>query len=137
MTESRPHASRKYLRFLWTGGSSALLNLGLLHVLVSSGGLSEGWELDLANVLALEVGILYSFFLCRFWVFSAAPAQGPFWRELAAFHGAVAVAATFRVILFAVLRPAGVPVLLNAAIGIALAAVLSFVLYERLVFSRR
>lgn len=132
-----PVNAQKGRRFLVTGGSSALLNLGVLYGLVSLGGLSAGWKLDLANALALEAGIVYSFFLCRHWVWPNAAKDRPFWREFAAFHGAVVLTAMVRVGLFALLRMAGVPYLLNAALGIALGAVISYGLYDRLVFSRR
>jgi Predicted membrane protein len=133
----RIRLSPKLSRFVLTGGSSALLNLVVLHALVSMVGLSEGWEQDLANALALEAGILYSFLLFRYWVWAAPAVKRPFWRELATFHGAVAVASIVRMFFFAVLRAAGLPYLLNAAVGIGLVAVLSYFLYERYVFAHR
>lgn len=133
----QPENFQKGRRFLITGGTSALLNLGVLYGLVSTGGLSEGWELDLANVLALEAGIIYSFLLCRYWVWPFADTQRPFWREFTAFHGAVAVTAIVRVGLFAFFRMADLPYLINAALGIGIGAVISYGLYDRWVFSRR
>ena len=132
-----PENSQNGRRFLITGGTSALLNLGVLSALVSAGGFSEGWELDLANALALEAGIIYSFLLCRHWVWPFAGTKRPFWREFAVFHGAVALTAIVRVGLFALFRTAEVPYLLNAAMCILVGAMLSYGLYDRWVFSRR
>ena len=137
MIGAKMAVASKQLRFVGMGGSSALLNLGILYVLVSRVGLSKGWALDLANALALECGIIYSFVLCRYWVFAEFRSPNSFWRDLLAFHGAVAIVAAIRLASFALMRAAGVSYLLNAMIGIALASVVSYFLYERLVFSRR
>lgn len=137
MIDLKSKAASKPVRFLWMGGSSALLNLGVLFLLVSTAGLTDGWELDLANALSLECGIVYSFVLCRYWVFPESRTPRTFWRDLLAFHATVAVVAVFRLASFALMRGAGVPYLLNAVLGIGLASVISYFLYERLVFSRR
>ena len=137
MIVAKSLSSSKPIRFLWMGGTSALLNLGVLYLLVSRAGLSTGWELDLANALALECGIVYSFILCRYWVFPEARTQHSVWRDLFAFHGAVAVVAVFRLASFAAMRAVGLHYLLNALLSIALASAISYLVYERLVFARR
>ncbi len=123
-------------RFLVSGGSSALVNLLLLHGLVGVMGLRGGWKEDLANLVAIELSALFQFALCRHWVWRNAP-QVPLWRGLFAFHGAIAMTLTGRTLLFTLLRQAGIHYLPNAVLGIALAAIANFLLYERFVFKGR
>lgn len=120
-------------RFVVSGGSAALVNLLVLHGLVGAAGLRGGWIEDVANLAALEVSALFQFTLCRHWVWRNAH-EVPLWRGLVAFHGAIAVTSTGRTVLFSLLRQAGLHYLPNAVIGIGLAAVANFLLYDRVVF---
>lgn len=125
-------------KFVVSGGSSAVVNLALLHVLISMAGLRGGFREDLANFIALEVSVLCQFTLCRGWVWRDTPrANTPLWRELVAFHGTIAVTSGGRLLLFSLFRQLGVHYLPNAVIGIGCAAVANFFLYDRLVFRRR
>lgn len=123
-------------RFLLSGGTAALVNLLMLHGLVTLAGMRGGWREDLANLLALELSALVQFTLCRHWVWRNA-SQASLWRELLTFHGAIALTATGRTLLFSVLRLAGLHYLPNAVLGIGLAAVANFLLYEKVVFRKR
>lgn len=123
-------------RFVLSGGTSALVNLALLHGLIAGLGLRGGWREDLANLLALELSALFQFTLCRYWVWRNAD-QIPLWTSLIAFHGAIALTSTGRTLLFSLLRQVGLHYLPNAVLGIGLAAVANYLLYDRVVFKRR
>lgn len=120
-------------RFVLSGGSSALVNLLLLHVLVTMLGLKGGLKEDAANLIALELSALFQFTLCRHWVWRNAH-EIPLWRGLLTFHGAIALTSAGRTVLFSVLRQAGLHYLPNAVLGIGLAAIANFLLYDRVVF---
>lgn len=125
-------------KFILSGGSSAVVNLGLLHILVSVAGLQGGFREDLANFIALELSVLCQFILCRGWVWRDTPrANTPLWQELVTFHGAIAITSGGRLLLFSLLRQMGMHYLPNAVLGIGCAAVANFFLYDRLVFRRR
>lgn len=126
---------QKLGKFLVSGGTSAVVNLGLLHALITIAGLRGGFQEDLANFIALELSVLFQFTLCRGWVWRNTPrANTPLWKELLAFHGAIALTSGGRLILFSVLRQMGVHYLPNAVLGIGCAAVANFFLYDRIVF---
>lgn len=133
-----PPLLEKVGKFVVSGGTSAIVNLGLLHLLVAVVGLRGGFREDLANFLALELSVLCQFMLCRGWVWRNTPrANPPLWRELMAFHGAIAVTSGGRLLLFSLMRQLGLHYLPNAVLGIGCAAVANFFLYDRLVFRRR
>lgn len=135
--EPAPHLA-KITRFVMSGGTSAAVNLGLLHLLISVAGMRGGLREDVASVIALELSVLFQFTLCRVWVWRNTPRGAtPLWRELLAFHGAIAVTSVGRLLLFSIMRQLGVHYLPNAVLGIGCAAVANFFLYDRLVFRRR
>ncbi|MBO9542052.1 GtrA family protein [bacterium] len=127
----------KIARFIASGGTSAVFNLALLHVLIGWCGLRGGWREDAAYLVALELSILFQFALCRFWVWKGAEREGAIWPQLIRFHGAAFVTSLGRLVLFTVLRRAGMHYLFNASLGIALGAVVNYFLYEKLVFRTR
>lgn len=132
--ERRTQLLARIGRFLVSGGSAALLNLILLHALVARLGLHGGLRENLANLAALEVSTLYQFAACRAWVWSR-KGRSSVWRDLAAFHGAIATTALVRILLYALLERVGVHHLINATVGIGLVAIANFLLYDRVVFS--
>lgn len=126
---------QKLGKFLVSGGTSAAVNLGLLHVLVSVVGMRGGLREDLANFIALELSVLFQFTLCRGWVWRQTPrANTPMWKELLAFHGAIALTSGGRLVMFSILRQMGLHYLPNAILGIGCAAIANFFLYDRVVF---
>lgn len=132
-----PSLVAKVGKFVLSGGTSAVFNLALLHALIAWCGLRGGWREDLANLIALELSVIFQFTLCRRWVWKAGEHQGSVWAQLLRFHGAVVVTSGARLILFSLLRQAGMHYLLNAALGIGLAALANYFLYDRFVFRAR
>ncbi|MNX50974.1 GtrA-like protein [compost metagenome] len=133
----RATLAAKIARFIVSGGTSAVFNLALLHLFIGWCGLRGGWREDLANLIALELSILFQFTLCRFWVWKGPEREGAIWPQLVRFHGAAFVTSAGRLVLFTVLRRMGLHYLPNAALGIALGAVANYFLYEKLVFRPR
>lgn len=133
----REHRARM-LRFLTTGGISAVVNLGALALLVEVVGLSTPVLQNVANVLAMELSIIVQYVLSSVWTF-ADRERTTGWRLLGRvglFHSVVGASILLRTLLFPLLQAFGIPYLLNAAIGIALGAVLNFAGYNHLVFRR-
>ena len=56
--------------------------------------------------------------------------------QMLKFHLAIGVTILFRLALFPILQLLGVFYILNAAIGIALAAAINFVIYDTIVFKK-
>ena len=121
-------------RFALVGTTCALVQLGLLQILVQ-GGVQE----NLANLIAFGVSIQVNFVASQFytWRDRWTPALGPspLVRRLFLFNGS---AATTGVVNQGVFGLANLLIwyLPAAALGIAVAAVTNFLLNDRLVFRR-
>jgi dolichol-phosphate mannosyltransferase len=128
--------SGKASKFLIVGASAALVNLSVMALFVEVLGFQTYFLKNLSNIFSIEVSIIFNFALSRAWTWGDAPLKKG--RELAgqcaSFHAANLFGLITRAILFAVLERAGVHYILNIILGIGVAASISFVLYDRLVF---
>ncbi len=93
---------------------------------------------NVANVISMEVSVFYNFLLSRVWTWNDAPKrQG---KGLASqfifFNLAALTGILIRVVIFAALEKFGVFYLINVFIGIGIAAIVDFVLYDKLIFRR-
>ena len=126
-------------RFCIAGFSAAVVNLSLMVLFVEGFGCKTYLLKNLANLLSIEISIIYHFVLSRAWTWSDAPQKKG--KELIAqcisFHVANLTGIAIRVIIFAVLEKMGVFYILNVILGIGVATAVSFILYDRIVFRRR
>jgi dolichol-phosphate mannosyltransferase len=125
-------------KFLLVGASAALVNLSVMVFFVEVLGFKTYLLKNLANVLSIEISIIFNFALSRAWTWGDVPAKKG--RNLAgqcvSFHAANLIGLITRAVLFAVLESAGVYYILNMILGVGIAASMSFVLYDRIVFKR-
>jgi len=127
------------IKFLTVSGSAVILNLLLLYVLVQYLGFNTAAGENIANVLSMEIAIIYNFFLSRAitWKDRKKESGRQLFYQLLKFHLTIGVTLVLRIILFFLLQLMGLQYLLNAAIGIALAAAINFVIYDTLIFQRK
>lgn len=123
-------------RFFIVGFSAALVNLGLMAVLVEWLGFRSYLLKNTANLLAIEASIFYSFIFNRAWTWDRSPRRAgrALFLQFLSFNLTALVAVLFRVVLFALLERVGLHYLVNVAVGIALAAGLNYFFCERFVF---
>ncbi|MFC1901899.1 GtrA family protein [Chloroflexota bacterium] len=130
---------KRLAKFILVSGSAVLINLLLLHLMVRYLGMNSALGENIANIISMELGIIYNFFLSR--AITWQDRQREYGRrlfvQLVKFQVAIGITILMRVGLFALLQWLGVFYLVNAAIGIALAAGFNFVMYDTLVFKRR
>ena len=126
-------------KFLVVSGSAVALNLLLLFLMVEHMGFGTPFLENVANGLSMELCIVYNFFLSRAitWSDRVREKGGRLFIQILQFHLAIGVTIVFRLLLFPALQHVGVPYLLNAAIGIALAALFNFFAYDAIVFKKR
>jgi len=86
----------------------------------------------------MELSVLYNFFLSRLYTWSDRPKETGYrlFLQILKFHGGIASTLLLRVALFAILQWVGIYFMYNAAIGIILAAVVNFFIYDTLVFKK-
>jgi len=117
------------------GGAAFVVNWGLFKLLRMAGMVSRG-EVFFAFLLSTEISILFNFLLQYLWTWkdSTRLRSWSFLRKAGAFHGAVGVGALFRIAFFPMGQFVGLHDDLNFIVGVAIASLLNFVLYDKVVF---
>ncbi len=126
-------------RFLIVGISAAIVNFLLISFFIELLGFKGYFLKNLANILAIEMSAVYNFSISRVWTWKDAPKkQGKsLLGQFISFNLALLAGIVLRIILFAVFEKWGIFYLLNVTIGIGMAAVIDFILYDKLVFRRK
>jgi dolichol-phosphate mannosyltransferase len=131
--------STRVLRFLLGGGLAAFFNLALIALLIEHFGFDTPLLRSVANIIAIEASLLFSFVVYRTWVW-----PGGDWsikevllRQLPLYHLSAGAAVLLRLLLFPVLDHLGVSYGVNTLIGVLLSASLNYVISDRLVFKSR
>lgn len=125
-------------KFLIVSGSAVALNLLLLFLMVRYLGFSTQWGENVANAASMELSIIYNFFLSRAitWADRHKEYGRRLFIQILKFHLTIGITILFRLALFPLLQLFGVFYILNAAIGIAIAAVFNFVVYDTVIFKK-
>jgi dolichol-phosphate mannosyltransferase len=130
--------NQRIMRFLIVGSSAAAVNFLLITILIELLGFKTYLLKNIANILAIEMSTLYNFSVSRLWTWGDAPKkQGKsLIGQFVSYNLAALTGIAFRAVLFPILEKIGVFYLFNVAIGIAMAATLDFILFDKLVFKR-
>ena len=93
---------------------------------------------NIANLTAMEISIFYNFLISRMWTWRDAPKkqQGRLAVQFIAFNFAALAGVMIRIVSFAAMENWQMYYLLNMTIGVGMAAVFDFFLYDRLIFRR-
>lgn len=126
-------------KFLVVSGSAVVLNLLLLFLMVRYLGFNSPLGENLANALSMELSIVYNFFMSRLFTWSDRLKESGkrLFLQIVGFHVTIGATILLRIFLFWLLQQLGVFYLLNAAIGIGLAAIFNFIVYDTMIFKRR
>jgi dolichol-phosphate mannosyltransferase len=130
----------KILKFLIGGGIATLINLLLVFTLIDVIGLNTPTLRNIANIMAIELSLLSSFFIYRTWVW-----PGGNWtikevllRQIPLYHIAASTAILARIFLvFPILDWLGVNYIINTLIGVVVNATLNYWISDRLVFTSK
>ena len=125
-------------RFFIAGASAALVNLSLMVLFVEVFGFDTCLLRNIANIVSIELGIIYNFTISRMWTWVDVPQRKGtgLMAQCVSFHIANLTGMAVRVIIFAVLDKLGVFYILNVMAGAIVAATMSFMMYDRFVFKR-
>lgn len=128
----------RILKFFISGSSAAIINFGLLYILVAYLQFNTRLLENVGNALSMEVSIIYNFILSRLWTWNDAKKEyGPkLIKQCILFHIAVGFSIVIRLIMFLILQLFGVHYLVNATVGIGTAATINYILYDRVVFRK-
>jgi dolichol-phosphate mannosyltransferase len=125
-------------RFLLVGSSAFVVNAALMIFFVEALGFVSPLMKNIANLTAMEISIFYNFLISRMWTWKDAPRkqQGRLAVQFIAFNFAAMAGVMIRIASFAAMEIWQMHYMLNMTIGVGMAAVFDFVLYDRLIFKR-
>ena len=133
-------SSYKIVNFFIGGGVAALLNLYLIFAMIEQLGWNAPFLRSLANAIAIETSLIFSFFVYRTWVWT-----GGGWniidvlmRQIPLYHLSAGSAVVLRVfVVFPTLDWLEVDYRINTLIGVLLSAFLNYFISDRLVFKNQ
>ncbi|WP_186708914.1 GtrA family protein [Euhalothece natronophila] len=127
----------KLIKFLVAGATTTLVNVLLIFFFVEVMGLNTPSLRNLANIIAIELSVLLTFFIYRVWVWPMKEFnfRDILFRQIPMFHMVAGLAISLRVlILFPLLDYIGVNYIINTIIGIAVGSVLNYFVSDRFIF---
>jgi dolichol-phosphate mannosyltransferase len=129
-------ALERILLFLVGGGSAAIVNLVLAYIGVDLLGFSSELQQNYVNLVAMEISLVYSFFVYRafVWRIKTWDKAQILLRQLPLYHLSAGAAVVVRTLLFPLLQLLGVHYLSNIALGILVGAAMNYVLIDNFVF---
>ncbi len=127
----------KVIKFLLGGAVAAAINLLLIFFLIDYLHFNTPFLRNLANLIAIELSLLASFFIYRLWVWTGgswAPKE-VLLRQLPLYHVAAGSAVLLRVLLiFPLLDWLKVSYTINTLVGVGVSASINYLLSDRFVF---
>jgi len=130
--------SSRVFKFLIGGGVAATFNLVLIFWLIDGLGFNTPLLRNIANIVSIELSLVFSFFIYRIWVW-----PGGVWnvkeillRQLPLYHLSAGVAIISRIFLiFPILDWLKVNYAINTLVGVIVSATLNYLISDRLVFN--
>ncbi|MBG1244854.1 glycosyltransferase [Nostoc sp. NZL] len=127
----------KILKFLLGGGLAAALNLVLIYLIIEKLGFNTPFLRNIANVVSIEISLIFSFFIYRTWVWT-----GGIWnirevlfRQLPLYHVSAGLAVITRILfIFPILDWLKVNYAINTIIGALVSASINYLISDRFVF---
>lgn len=127
----------RIFRFLVGGGVAACLNLVLMALLIERLGFDTPLLRNVANIVAIEISLLFSFAVYRIWVWPGGvwSPKDLFLRQIPLYHVSASASILLRSLLvFPLLDYLGISYGVNTLVGILISASLNYVISDRLVF---
>ena len=132
------NAIKKIFRFIVVGALAAAVNIAAMYILTASLHMDGTIQRNLANFLAMLMGVTTAFILNRQWTWEDSPKKAGtgLVYQYFAYCTSAGAGAILRIVLFAALDYlTSVHYLFNVMIGIGAAAFLDFFLYNKFVFA--
>lgn len=128
---------KKTVRFLFCGVITAAFNIALIALLIDSFQIETAFLRNVANAIAIEVSLIFSFFVYRIWVWRIKTwhLKNILLNQIPKFHAASGLVILVRTLLiFPVLDWLGVSSVVNTGLGIAAGAAVNYFFNDRIVF---
>lgn len=133
-------SQNRIVRFLICGGVTAAFNILAIAIVIKAFNLDQPVMRNIANVIAIEISLLFSFFVYRIWVWSKSTwkFQEVLRREIPLYHlSCGSVVAMRSLVIFPLLDWLGVNYSINSLVGIVIGSAMNYVMSDRLVFKTK
>lgn len=130
---------KKQTRYICFGGITALFNLALMWLLFEHLDLNTPLQRNLANLFAIEISVIFSFFVYRLgvWVDLSWKLRHVLLRQIPLYHLSTATTISLRTLLiFPLFDWVGIQPMFNTLIGIIVGAIISYYLNDKITFSK-
>ena len=130
----------KVLKFLICGAVTTAFNVVLIYALIEGFNINTPVLRNLANVVSLEISVIFSFFVYKAWVWSSSTwnYKEVIRREIPLFHFSMGIAIAVRsFILFPIFDWLGIHYTINTLMGILIGSIINYLACERIVFKRK
>ena len=127
----------KVLNFFIIGVILTILNLSLIYFFIEVLLFNTTFLENIANIIAIEIGIILSFFLNRKFTWKSSKNNDYIFTQLIKFHSVVGLTAVLRIVCFILFQYIGVKYFFNTLICIIISAIFNFVLYDLKVFNEK
>ncbi len=128
---------KKILNFLFCGLITAAFNIIILYVLIELWNFKTPTLKNVANLAAIEISLIFTFFVYKKWVWSKSKwhLKKIFLREIPLFHMSALLTIISRsFILFPIIDWLGIHYILNTLIGIGLGSIVNYLACEKMIF---
>lgn len=127
----------RVFKFLLGGGVAAALNLLLIYLMIDRLGFNTPVLRNVANTVAIELSLLFSFFIYRIWVWPGGvwTVRAVLLKQLPLYHlsaGAAVIARIF--IIFPLLDWLKINYVINTLVGVLVSASINYLISDKLVF---
>ena len=131
---------KKIVRYIFCGIITAIFNIVIIDLIIRFGNITSPFMKNIANAIAIEISLIFSFFVYKMWVWTA---ETWHWsdilkKEIPKFHitfGGSVLARIF--VIFPLLNWLGVNHQINTLIGIAIGAVVNYTISDKWVFAKK
>ena len=130
----------RVIKFLFGGGTAAAFNLFVMWLLVEHLGFQTPTLINLANIISIELSIIFCFFVYRtfVWPERQASLKRVLLVQLPLYHVSTSLSVVLRIlVLFPLLNWLGVSYSANTLIGIALGAGMNYVISDKIIFNAK
>lgn len=127
----------RIIRFLICGIITAAFNVLLIMAIIEVLKIEQPLHRNIANIVSIEISLLFSFFVYRTWVWSEGKWNFRYicFKQIPLYHISCGLVITIRsLILFPVLDWLGISYTLNTLIGITIGSVVNYMFSAKLVF---
>lgn len=131
---------KKIFRFLVCGAITAAFNIMLIYSMIDLLKLNTPLLRNIANLLSLEISLIFSFFVYKIWVWAeySWKLKEVLMHQIPLYHLSVFACVITRIfILFPILDWLKINYLFNTLIGILIGSVINYMMSDKFVFKTK